>query len=195
MKTALTTIKTGETFTYGGVHWVKLEETAVTKNDSTTLVLALESVFDRAFGEENKWAQSSLRKELNSEFINALIAEGAEESAFASMTVDLTAEDGLDDYGTTMDRIALISCNQYRKYRRIIPNLDSWWWTVTPFSCESNGHSYLVRYVYSDGTLSNASAYIGYRGVRPFCNLNSEVLVSIEGAEDSAERRNAGAEH
>lgn len=185
MKTALATIKTGQVFTYGGIQWVKLDDNAAPSGEAASLVLALESVFERAFGEENNWAECSLREELNGDFLKALIAEGVEESAFVPMTVDLTAEDGLDDYGTTTDRIALVSCNQYRKYRRLIPNVDSWWWTVTAFSCESNGYSYRVRYVNSGGTLGNDYAYSGFGGVRPLCNLRSEILVSIEGAEDA----------
>lgn len=194
MKTALKEIGRGQAFTYGGVQWLKLDDTTTDSGEAASLVLALESLFEGAFGEENKWAECSLREELNGEFLNALVAEGAEESAFVPMTIDLTAEDGLDDYGTTTDRIALISCNQYRKYRRLIPVIDSWWWTVTPFSCESNAHSCIARYVSSDGTLDSYNAYYGSYGVRPLCNLRSEILVSIEDAEDSAEPRSGEAQ-
>lgn len=49
-----------------------------------------------------------------------------------------------------------------------------YWWLRTPNSSNANG----VRYVYSDGTLYHSSAYIGYYGVRPLCNLKSSILVS-----------------
>lgn len=50
-----------------------------------------------------------------------------------------------------------------------------WWWYLrTPYA----SNSYYVRHVYTDGALSYAPAYNGYGGVRPLCNLKSEILVS-----------------
>ena len=49
-----------------------------------------------------------------------------------------------------------------------------YWWLRTPYS--SNAHG--VRYVNSDGALSDGSAYRGLDGVRPLCNLKSSILVS-----------------
>jgi hypothetical protein len=52
---------------------------------------------------------------------------------------------------------------------------DPWhYWLRTPYST----FSYPVRIVHSSGALSNASAYGGYFGVRPLCNLSSDILVS-----------------
>lgn len=49
-----------------------------------------------------------------------------------------------------------------------------YWWLRTP----SSSNAYFVRFVYSDGTLHGDSAYFGTWGVRPLCNLKSEILVS-----------------
>lgn len=49
-----------------------------------------------------------------------------------------------------------------------------YWWLRTP---NSSG-AYSVRGVYSDGALNSSGAYGGLRGVRPLCNLKSEILVS-----------------
>ena len=50
-----------------------------------------------------------------------------------------------------------------------------WWWYLrTPYT----SNSYYVRSVSADGALSRASAYNGGEGVRPLCNLKSEILVS-----------------
>lgn len=49
-----------------------------------------------------------------------------------------------------------------------------YWWLRTPSSSGARG----VRRVHSDGTLDNYSAYDGYNGVRPLCNLSSSILVS-----------------
>jgi len=127
MSVTLATIKPGQAFTYGGMPWVKLEDAS-----GGTLALAAESVFDRVFCTDtdraieqyNNWEYSTLRRELNDDFYESLLENGADAGAFLDMTVDLTADDGLDDYGTTTDKIALISCEQHRKYRRLIPDLE-----------------------------------------------------------------------
>lgn len=77
----LANLKPGAYFFYGGVQWVVLEN-----NDKigATLSIAAEPVFNRAFDEENRndWRVSSLRRELNGPFFDALIAEGANRAAF-----------------------------------------------------------------------------------------------------------------
>jgi len=189
MSVTLATIKPGQAFTYGGMPWIKLEDAS-----GGTLALAAESVFDSAFctdtdraiAQYSNWGYSTLRRELNDDFYESLLENGADAGAFLDMTVDLTADDGLDDYGTTADKIALISCEQYRKYRRLIPDLEYWWWTVTALSPNAS-YSCIVRYVGSAGALSNFDAYNGFGGVRPLCNLSSEILVSVDGEESAAE--------
>lgn len=57
-----------------------------------------------------------------------------------------------------------------------------WWWLRTPYASDS----YYVRSVYTGGTLHNANAYDGLRGVRPLCNLKSEILVSDNTDSDGA---------
>lgn len=57
-----------------------------------------------------------------------------------------------------------------------------YYWLSTPYAASS----YYVRTVYSDGALSYALAYGGYGGVRPLCNLNSEILVSDTADSDGA---------
>lgn len=53
-------------------------------------------------------------------------------------------------------------------------NSGWYWWLRTPYA----SHSSYARLVYLSGTLNNGSAYNGDRGVRPLCNLSSEILVS-----------------
>ena len=186
----LAELKCGTRFTYAGVEWVKLDD-----NGGGTLALAAEPVFERAFDEENcnGWHKSSLRRELNGPFFDALIAEGADRAAFLDIESDLTADDGMTDYGTVTDKIALISDGLYRKFRALIPKIGCWWWTLTPWA----SYPCLVRGVYSSGAMNWTRACNGYRGVRPLCNVKSDILVSVPGeenADDQAERRAAAVE-
>lgn len=188
----LAELKRGARFTYAGVEWVKLDDT-----DGGALALAAEPVFERAFDEENcnDWRKSSLRRELNGPFLDALIAEGADRAAFLDLESDLTADDGMTDYGTATDKIALISDSLYRKFRALIPKIGCWWWTLTPWTCDPE-YSFNVRGVDSSGALGWGGACVG-GGVRPLCNMKSDILVSVPGeenADDQTERRAAAVE-
>lgn len=181
----LAELKPGDRFMYGGVEWVKFEDIG-----AGTLCLAAEPVFLRAFDEENcnDWRKSSLRRELNGAFLEALVAEGADRAAFLDWESDLTADDGMTDYGTAVDKIALRSDALCRKYREITPPVDEWCWNLTPWTCDASD-SYNVRHVYSSGAVYWDLAYYGYWGVRPLCYPKSVILVSIPGeAGDEVER-------
>lgn len=177
----LKTLGAGSKFEYGGISWVLLQKTK-----TAALCLAEKILFNKAFDEDgnNNWAEASLRKYLNGEFIEHLAAAGAEKAAFLPFTVDLTADDGLKDYSKVTDRISLITCELYRKHRYIIPNADDWWWTVTAYSTASNGYSYYVRNVGTSGALISYNASDGRLGVRPLCNLNSSIVVSATEVRD-----------
>ena len=180
----LAELKLGAHFMYGGVEWVKFEDIG-----AGTLCLAAEPVFLRAFDEENcnDWRKSSLRRELNGVFLDALVSEGANRAAFLDWESDLTADDGMTDYGTATDKIALRSDALCRKYRDITPHVDAWCWNLTPWTCDASS-SCIVRYVDSSSALRWVSAYNGDRGVRPLCYLKSEISVSIPREDDEEEQ-------
>lgn len=182
----LSELKRGARFFYGGVEWVKLEDIG-----AGTVALSADRLFCRAFDEENRndWRVSSLRLELNGPFLDALIAEGADRAAFLDWESNLTADDGMTDYGTATDKIALRSDTLCRKYREITPLADGWCWNLTPWTCDPERNAF-VRGVYSSGALYNSNAYYGYYGVRPLCYLKSEILVSVPGEEDEENERN-----
>ena len=171
----LTEVKIGEYFSYGGIEWIKLDQ-----NGDRTVVISTGPVFERSFDEKNcnDWRESSLRRELNGVFLNALIAKGADLAAFMGFESDLTADDGMTDYGTARDKIALISCGLYRKYRTLLPKIKCCWWTLTPWTCYPE-YSYSVRHVSSIGAMHWGNASNGSRGVCPLCHLKSSIFVSV----------------
>lgn len=161
---------------YGGLDCIILDV-----EQDKILVLAKESIGNMPFdeGNSNNFPKGTLCKYLNGEFIKKLKANGADASAIIPTTIDLTSDDGLKDYGETTQKIFLLTCDMYRKYRSVIPNLDDWWWLATAYSTESNGYAYGARIVRSDGSLSDGDAYYGYRGVRPAFYLKSSILESL----------------
>ena len=161
---------------YGGLDCIVLDV-----EQDKILVLAKESIGNMPFdeGNSNNFPKGTLCKYLNGEFVKKLKANGADTSALIPTTIDLTSDDGLKDYGETTQKIFLLTCDMYRKYRSIIPNLDDWWWLATAYSTESNGYANLARYVRSDGSLSYYFAYYGNNGVRPAFYLKSSILESL----------------
>ena len=168
--------------TYGGVKWVVLDA-----RPNMSLCLAEDVLKDEngevrymAFDTDNKndFATSSVRAFLNGDFLEELAAAGADKEAFVPIVLDLTSDDGLDDYGTDSAKIGLITDQMYRAFRKIIPKASEDYWTCTPFSTERNGYKSFVRNVVTSGALDDDNAYYGYGGVRPLCNLKSDILVS-----------------
>ena len=161
---------------YGGLDCIVLDV-----EQDKILVLAKESIGNMPFdeGNSNNFPKGTLCKYLNGEFIKTLKANGADTSALIPTTIDLTSDDGLKDYGETTQKIFLLTCDMYRKYRSIIPNLDDWWWLATAYSTESNGYAYYARGVISDGCLGSYSACSGNVGVRPAFYLKSSILESL----------------
>ena len=183
MKKALKTAPRGTAFNYAGQRWVVLEH-----NATGTLCLTEKIVEDRAFddGNCNDFSKSSSLRYLNGPFLDTLIDAAGCSSAFLTSELDLTADDGLKDYGTCTVTIFLLTVDQYRRNRDVIPNADDWWWLSTAYSTAANGYEHSARGVASDGTLSWNSAYGGNDGLRPACYLDSDLLISVEdGDEDT----------
>lgn len=161
---------------YGGLDCIVLDV-----EQDKILVLAKESIGNMPFdeGNSNNFPKGTLCKYLNGEFIKKLKANGADTSALIPTTIDLTSDDGLKDYGETTQKIFLLTCDMYRKYRSVIPNLNDWWWLATAYSTESNGYASSARVVGSDGGLGSGRACIGNDGVRPAFYLKSSILESL----------------
>lgn len=177
MNTKLCEVKPGTVIPFGGMDWIVLES-----EGNMTRLLAKESIGEMPFDDEgyNNFNISSLREYLNDGFIEELKENGADVTALCDFTIDLTSDDGLKDYGNSTNKVNLLTCDMYRKYRHLIPNLNKWWWLATPNSVESNGHSYLARNVNTDGTLDDNIAHNGSGGVRPALILKSDIFLSTE---------------
>lgn len=165
----------GEHFAYGKKNCMVLEHM-----DDGTLCMVLDEDFKSEFGETNNFAESELRKKLNEEYLDEWVKNGASRESFMLMQVDLTANDGLKDYGTCECFLAPRTCDQHRKYRYLIPNpKNNWEWTATAFSTKNNGYSNVAYPVAGSGGLN----YYGYggvsyaHGVRPLFKLNPDAII------------------
>lgn len=170
----LGSIKESESFKAGDFEFIVLEQ-----SEGTTAVL-LKDLYrdDVIFGSNNNFDGSGV-DEICKEFEKEL-AEACGEENIIMHTVDLTADDGLKDYGEIERKVSLITANQARKYVEILDKhkIDKWWWLSTPHSTATHGNAYWVKCVSPSGSIFNYD-YFDNCGVRPFCILNSDILVSI----------------
>lgn len=189
-KIALKNATRGTVFDYAGQSWILLE------NDPTgrTLCLSKDITETRAFDEGNcnNFAVASSKEYLNGAYLDNLLEDVNGPNAFLTTELDLTTDDGLKDYGTCTVTIFLLTVDQYRRNRDVIPNADDWWWLSTAFSTKSNGYESLARRVSTDGTLGWSSAYYG--GRRPAPRLLSGLRSpDLHRGRRSHRRRHAGA--
>ena len=171
----LSEIAVGEIANIAGIDWIVLEQ-----NGDSVLCLAKDFVYENTKFDNNtnNYANSSIRQTLNGEFLDKITKEiGAD--AILATEIDLTSDDGLDDYGKVTAKVGLLTCDMYRKYNRIIENykVNDWWWLATPWSTPHRGYDYAVRCVYFNGALYFNNCYDDF-GVRPFCTFKSSIFVS-----------------
>ena len=190
MKKALKTAARGTVFPYAGEKWVVLEHDPAGR----TLCLRLEVIPDKPFDENNcnNFATSSCKEWMNGPYLDNLIDAVKGPNAFLQTELDLTADDGLKDYGTCTVTIFSLTVDQYRRNRDVIPNADGWWWLSTAYSTASNGYEHSARFVWNDGTLDGNDAYYGGHGLRPACYLDSDLLILVDGEDTGIGPQEAG---
>ena len=193
MEKKLNTLERGDTFTLAGINWLVLgvNPKAYPNSNDHYLVEATDDLFRAAFDEggNNNWSTSSLRARLNGPFLEELVEKcPALSDAIIPLYRDLTADDGLKDYGSCLDKVTMLTDEEYRQTRDLHPAPENWRWLITPDSTPSGGGSAYARIVDSDGSLTYSSACNGVRGVRPALLLNPKILVSVpDGEDESAE--------
>ena len=169
----LSKVEVGNTFKTETMEHIVLEHLP----DGKTVCM-LKDFYKRAKfdNDSNDYKKSSIRKMLNTEFLDKLSAEVGAENIIEH-TVDLTSDEGSKKYGSVQDKISLPTCEIIRKYHDILEkyNPGRWWWLATPIVVP--GWMDCVRVVINYGLLDcNGYNYVG--GVRPFYILNSSISVS-----------------
>lgn len=132
----------------------------------------------------NNYAKSSLRRKLLNELLPVL-----GEDNLIPHEVDMVADNGDDRYGTVTDRVFILSCDEYRKYRKHVPLLPEGTWTCTPWYISNTGRGGSVRFVDAGGILGGSNAYSSI-GVAPACIFNPKKLISKRGMVYLEEKRN-----
>lgn len=172
MKEWLTGLKVGDYFEVAGTKWRILD---IKPCGYVCLSDALEErkIFD---SETNNWILSSLREYLNNDFYKK-IADEIMEKNILPFERDLLSLDGQTEYGNCTDYVSLLSIDDYRLYRKLIPNNEQWWWLLTPWSTPCNGYETQVSVVSPSGDINDFDC--NYKlGVRPLCIFSPNLFES-----------------
>lgn len=180
-------LEPGNVFTYAKERFVVLEQTS-----GGVFVLLEQSKKSIPFHEgddepRNDYRKSTLHQYITGEWLQSLIANGADEADMLDFTVNLCETDGSKGYGTIETKAAPLTLSQYGRYKDIIPlNEDDWWWLVTPLVAPLPAHQQLPQRL-DRPHLGSANYYYvtNSYGVRPALLLSSELLVSVDGEDES----------
>ena len=172
-KCTLNAVAPGTLISYRERHAIVLEHLP-----QGVFVQLVDPIEDHAFGKTNDWRESDLRQYLNGEFAR-LLCEGNTDELLDTVT-DLTAMDGTTDYGSSVDKVTLLTIDQCRKYRYTRPLPDEWEWTSTPASTPG-GWDENKRYACCLGTVGGVGDGLcaDAGGARPAFTLPSNLCVEL----------------
>lgn len=169
----------GKTIEVAGIKWLVLDK--LEKG-----YFAISEDFygrDREFDDNsNDWKSSDLRNELNTDLRKKIESELGTDS-LVEFERNLLSLDGQTEYGTCRDYVSLISVDEYRKYRKLLPNTNKWWWTLTSDSTACNNNDIFVRVVSPSGFIGDDYC-CNCNGVRPVCIFSSSIFESCEEDDD-----------
>lgn len=162
----------GDTFELVDTTWKILDITGV------GYICLADSIKDMEFdSDSNNWENSDLRGYLNGVFFEKMAAEIGSKNII-SFERNLLSLDGQTEYGKCEDKVSLLTVDEYRKYRSLIPNTeDYWWWLVSPWSTPCNDYERVVAVVSSAGNFCSNNCYSNF-GVRPVCIFSSSIFES-----------------
>ena len=169
----LSDIPVGETFKIGEYEFFVLDRLC-----GCAVVGLKDLLFDRKeFGKNNNY-KGSYVDDICNDFADK-IANIIGEENILPYEVDLTADDGLKDYGVADRKMWLLTADLYRKYVEILDKhkIGKWWWLSTAYSTPKHENANWIKCVSPSGSIRDY-IYDGNFGVRPFCILNSDIFVS-----------------
>ena len=164
-------VRPGEVVKIGNREYIVLEH-----NNGKTAVITKDFVTKMEFGNSYDYKKSEVRKYVTRAFYAELCNVVGKENIY-SHKVNLMCDDGSNKNDYVEDFVSILTTDEYRRYRELIPAYGDWWWTASAVTVLEENYSRYVCCVYSNGTVSWDDC--GYtRGVRPFCILDSSVSIS-----------------
>jgi len=159
-------MKIGDIIKFGKYNWHVLDV-----QDDKALIISEDIIDNKAYHtiySNITWQHSHMHEYLNDDFCNTFTPEEQELIVKTSVINDDNPKYGTPGGSDTIDKIFLLSIDEYKKYRNAISNISGWWWLRSP-----GDNSYRAAYVDHDGYINDGfSDYYGGNvivdyGVRP----------------------------
>ena len=167
----LGSVKPGDTVTISEREYIVLSH-----ENGTTAIITKDPTKSMAFGIDGNYARSYVRAYCNGEFYKELCKAVGKDNIIPH-TVDLVSDDGSSKGVGVMDNVSTLTCDLYRRYREFLPAIGPACWTATRVTTLDKDYARSVCIVDHGGILGwDDCGYFGW--VRPFCYLNSSILVS-----------------
>lgn len=177
-------VRKGERFVLDGVAFVKLDE------DREASFVVTEDVALKGI------AFDTQEREDRNNYMDSEIHEALDEWAYKhekiykvalARPIDLLSMDGMADYGMPKLMVRMLTADEYRKYRALIPLTDEAYWLATPWTTlrspnSDAGHAYCVD---TSGALNYNGVRNPYFAARPAFYLKSSISVSVDDDEKS----------
>lgn len=167
----LGSVKPGDTVTISEREYIVLGH-----EKGTTTIVAKKPTKSMAFGKDGNYINSDVRKYCIGEFYEELCKAVGKHNIIPH-TVNLVSDDGSHKGTLIKDYVSILTCDLYRRYHEFIPAIGTTCWTATRVTTLDKDYARGVCFVNSDGILDWGFCIFPY-GVRPYCVLNSSVLVS-----------------
>lgn len=169
-KVTLGSVEPGSIVKLGSREYIVLDHDA-----ETTAIITKDFVEQMRFGDTGDYANSAVREFCNGKFLNELSSVVGMDN-IVDHTVNLMADDGTGKGKTCKDKVSVLTTENYRRYREFLKVYGDWWWTATRLTYDDEDYARTVCYVNSYGILDWFDCDC-CNGVRPFCILNSSVLI------------------
>ena len=175
-------VRQGEAFTFDGVRFVKLDESAGAAFVVAEDVMLENIPFEHEDAERedhNNYTGSNLEYGI----LTMLAGKHREiYDAVVERPIDLTTMDGMTDYGMPTVTVRALTIDEYRKYRKFIPLASKPYWLATGWTTKSSPYSDAssAYCVYTGGTLYSNGVCYAYFAARPALYLKSSILVSVD---------------
>lgn len=176
-KFCIPSVKDGETFTVGGIEFIKFPDV-----DGMTPAVAKDILFTSRFGSNNNLKESVVLEKMEEDILPKIIEAVGKEN-LCPIKTDLTTLDGLTPYGEMESLISLPTFDFYRANVGIFDQhkVKGWWWLATPESAKPHDDPTWVVCVAPSGCVYSCFSYNGdYFGVRPFLIFVSSIFGSCE---------------
>lgn len=162
--------KAGNQFELAGLRWKIIDVL-----DFGCMCLAEKSELTRFDPDTNDWRISELRQHLNSDLLEKIENEIGEKNVI-EFERDLLSVDGQKEYEKCKDKVSMLTLDEYRKYRSLIPNEEYYCWLLTPWSTPCNEYYNWTAVVHPSGYVHSGNCNC-CGGVRPVCIFSSSIFV------------------